>query len=126
GYLDCGSCAAGQSCTAHKCAANCTPKTCAQLGAQCGSASDGCGGTLACGSCPSGESCGAGGVTNKCFVQSQGGATRWQVFAAGDVLGLARSDSGGFYVLSAGARLTLEKFSASGAQLWIRVIVNNI
>jgi hypothetical protein len=35
----------------------CTPKTCASLGDMCGSASDGCGGTLNCGTCSSGYSC---------------------------------------------------------------------
>jgi hypothetical protein len=35
----------------------CTPKTCAQLGAQCGPAGDGCGGLLNCGTCPSGQTC---------------------------------------------------------------------
>lgn len=35
----------------------CTPKTCSQLGFSCGSASDGCGGTLSCGTCASGQTC---------------------------------------------------------------------
>ena len=30
----------------------CTPTTCAAIGLSCGTASDGCGGTLACGTCP--------------------------------------------------------------------------
>src|SRR5258708_3950639 len=33
---------------------NCTPQTCAQLGAQCGTPSDGCGATLNCGGCEGG------------------------------------------------------------------------
>ncbi|MFO0725263.1 MAG: hypothetical protein U1E65_15885 [Myxococcota bacterium] len=37
----------------------CTPATCAQLGATCGTVSNGCGGTLSCGSCASGTSCSA-------------------------------------------------------------------
>jgi hypothetical protein len=40
----------------------CVPKTCAQLGAQCGSIGNGCGGTLSCGSCAAGHTCSA----NKC------------------------------------------------------------
>ncbi len=35
----------------------CTPKTCAQLGYNCGNPADGCGGTLNCGTCPSGQTC---------------------------------------------------------------------
>jgi len=33
----------------------CVPSTCTKLGYECGSASDGCGGTLECGDCPSTE-----------------------------------------------------------------------
>jgi hypothetical protein len=35
----------------------CEPFTCAELGLQCGTTSDGCGGTIACGSCASGKTC---------------------------------------------------------------------
>ena len=38
---------------------SCTPKTCQAQGFQCGSQTDGCGGTLECGTCPSGA-CNAG------------------------------------------------------------------
>lgn len=37
---------------------NCVPKTCEQLNAECGSASNGCGGVLECGQCEDGEYCG--------------------------------------------------------------------
>jgi N-acetylneuraminic acid mutarotase len=43
-------------------AATCTPTTCAAQGKNCGTLSDGCGGTLTCGSCPSGQLCSAGNV----------------------------------------------------------------
>jgi MYXO-CTERM domain-containing protein len=48
--------------------ANCTPKTCAQLGANCGKASDGCGGVLDCGTCAAPQICGGGtpGTPNQC------------------------------------------------------------
>jgi Glycosyl hydrolases family 16 len=46
--------------------ASCTPTTCAAQGKNCGSISDGCGGTLSCGSCASPETCGGGGVANVC------------------------------------------------------------
>lgn len=38
----------------------CVPQTCAELGAQCGTHDDGCGGTVRCGSCASGEVCSSG------------------------------------------------------------------
>ena len=38
---------------------SCTPKTCADLGFQCGLAGDGCGGMLDCGTCGPGQVCGA-------------------------------------------------------------------
>ena len=44
----------------------CTPATCASLGFNCGSASDGCGGTLNCGTCGSGQTC----VSNVCSSSS--------------------------------------------------------
>jgi GH18 family chitinase len=45
---------------------SCTPTTCAAQGKDCGSISDGCGGTLSCGSCSSPETCGGGSVANVC------------------------------------------------------------
>jgi hypothetical protein len=41
--------------------AACARKTCAQIGANCGSAPDGCGGKIECGQCEIGLTCGAGG-----------------------------------------------------------------
>jgi hypothetical protein len=46
----------------------CTPTTCCALGANCGSFSDGCGGTLDCGTCVPPLSCGGGGVPNQCGI----------------------------------------------------------
>ncbi|PKN29725.1 MAG: tryptophan synthase alpha chain, partial [Deltaproteobacteria bacterium HGW-Deltaproteobacteria-20] len=40
---------------------SCVPKTCDQLGAECGSVPDGCGGKVSCGTCAGGETCGGGG-----------------------------------------------------------------
>ncbi len=45
---------------------SCTPTTCSAQGAQCGSISDGCGGTLNCGTCSGSNSCGGGGTANVC------------------------------------------------------------
>jgi hypothetical protein len=48
------------------CGTTCTPRTCAQLGANCGSVTDGCGGTITCGSCVAPQTCGGGGTANVC------------------------------------------------------------
>src|SRR5262245_35756582 len=47
-------------------APTCTPKTCTDLGFDCGAADDGCGGTLACGTCTGDLTCGANGRDNVC------------------------------------------------------------
>jgi hypothetical protein len=44
----------------------CTPKTCTQLGDNCGTVGDGCGGTLNCGTCSGSQTCGGGGTPNHC------------------------------------------------------------
>lgn len=45
----------------------CKPKTCTELGVECGPAGDGCGNVIQCGStCPDGQTCGGGGVPSKC------------------------------------------------------------
>ena len=62
---NCGTCPAdckcdsGQVCHNNAC---CTPKTCTDLGIECGNADDSCGGTLDCGQCDSGKTC----VNGKC------------------------------------------------------------
>jgi len=42
------------------------PTSCSSQGAECGTASDGCGGTQECGTCTMPEVCGGGGVGNLC------------------------------------------------------------
>src|SRR5262249_26139695 len=44
----------------------CARVTCASLGKNCGTTSDGCGGTLTCGGCTAPQTCGGGGVANVC------------------------------------------------------------
>ncbi|MBI3071808.1 MAG: hypothetical protein HYY84_06720 [Deltaproteobacteria bacterium] len=44
----------------------CTPRTCADAGATCGTIFDGCGGTQNCGACTVPETCGGDGVANRC------------------------------------------------------------
>ncbi len=49
----------------------CTPKTCAQLGKQCGGPySNGCGGTVTCSACPSGQTCSNGQCISSCNPQT--------------------------------------------------------
>jgi hypothetical protein len=58
---------------------NCKPKTCTDLGYNCGLASDGCNGIINCNAngsdagpdCPTGLTCGYGGVANVCGPSSQ-------------------------------------------------------
>lgn len=82
---DCGQCGAGLRCggpnALSKCVAPtlgdggvCTPKTCADLGVECGPAGDGCGGILQCGSCLTGFQCGADNAYSKCVSTAPTGA----------------------------------------------------
>jgi hypothetical protein len=64
--LDCGPCAAGQTCGGggpSKCGSttSCTPETCKSQGIQCGPAGDGCGHEIQCGNCATGGICGLDG-----------------------------------------------------------------
>src|SRR5262245_1508485 len=45
----------------------CVPKTCAELGFECGPQGDGCGNLISCGDCPKGSFCGGGGPS-KCGI----------------------------------------------------------
>jgi hypothetical protein len=65
-------------------APTCTPTTCAALGDNCGSVSDGCGGTLTCGSCTAPDTCGGGGTPNVCGAAPTGDTI---LVGAGDIAG---------------------------------------
>jgi hypothetical protein len=75
GLLDCGVCPMPEYCGGggySKCGGDalllgdggpsCTPRTCKDLGHDCGVAGDGCGGELQCGTCKAPEYCGGGGL----------------------------------------------------------------
>jgi hypothetical protein len=78
GLLDCGACSAPYICggggTPSVCGnpyvgdggAACTPRTCADIGANCGSVGDGCGALLDCGTCSAPFICGGGGTASRC------------------------------------------------------------
>ncbi len=82
----------------------CTPSTCASLGAVCGTASDGCGGTLSCGTCPTGQTCNA---SNQCVTT----CTPSTCASLGAVCGTASDGCGG--TLSCGTCPTGQTCNAS-------------
>ncbi|QDE69915.1 Ig-like domain-containing protein [Myxococcus xanthus] len=59
--LSCGTCGAGQMCSAANVCV-CAPTTCAAQGKNCGTIPDGCGSTLSCGTCGAGQACSAANV----------------------------------------------------------------
>jgi len=69
--INCGNCSNGYTCqTNGTCTKNpCVPATCASLGRNCGTVSDGCGGTLTCGNynggCQTGYTCQTNGTCTK-------------------------------------------------------------
>ena len=73
---NCLTCPNGQTCggagVPNRCGtpSSCVPKTCQQLGAQCGQVPDGCGNLITCNACPAGQTCGGGGVANQCGAPS--------------------------------------------------------
>ena len=76
GTLNCGKtdgtpdCGVSETCGgggANKCGTStCVPKSCQQLGDDCGLVDDECSGVLNCGACATGSTCGGAGVKNKC------------------------------------------------------------
>lgn len=50
--------------------ATCTPATCSSLGYNCGTWSDGCGGTLNCGSCSGSQICASGTCVTTCTPET--------------------------------------------------------
>ena len=74
GVIQCGSCTAPDICGGggkpSQCGGgkppSCVPKTCQQLGFDCGPAGDGCGGVIQCGSCTAPKICGGGGQGSVC------------------------------------------------------------
>jgi hypothetical protein len=74
----CGTCTPPQTCGGGgaggpaKCGMGpCPPKSCQDLGFNCGPAGDGCGGEIQCGKCPSGEVCGGSGKRGQCSTSAQ-------------------------------------------------------
>ena len=70
----------------------CAKVTCASLGKNCGSISDGCGGTVTCGTCGAPATCGGGGKANVCG----GGCTQTTCAAQGKNCGAMLDGCGGW------------------------------
>jgi hypothetical protein len=74
--IQCGNCMAPDTCggggkpgqCGYPDAGTCVPKTCAQLGYNCGTDGDGCGNPISCGTCTPPAICGGGGVPNVCGI----------------------------------------------------------
>lgn len=122
---DCGTCTSPQICggggTPSVCGGGtvgadggslCTPKTCANLGKDCGTVSDGCGGVLDCGSsCPSGQVCGGGGTANVCATPP---CTRITSCSGGMDCGSIADGCGG--IVSCGGSCTAPAICGGGGQ----------
>ena len=118
--MDCGQCAAGERCggpnALSQCVkpengTGCTPKTCQDLGVECGQAGDGCGNVITCtppggtnGQCPAGYQCGSTANPSKCVealpTGPDGGAcipkTKPEYNAEGKDCGQQTNNCGGF------------------------------
>jgi C1A family cysteine protease len=108
----------------------CTPTTCAAQGKDCGTVSDGCGGTLSCGSCTAPQTCGGGGVANVC---GGGGGQPDTYVLRGDESGRCIEIAGGSTADLAAAQLgdctgaanqQLHVEGAGGAYFTLRVVAS--
>src|SRR5262245_59363200 len=118
GTLNCGTCAAPQTCggggVANVCsAAAFTPTTCAVQGKNCGTIADGCGGTLGCGVCAAPQTCGGGGAPNVC------GAA-----ATTATLTLTATGRGGERATSNPAGLSVPTGSTAAATFAVGTVIN--
>lgn len=105
GTVDCGSCAAPQTCggggTQFQCGGNqaCVPLTqtvaCSALSANCGEVSDGCGGTITCGTCSGTDTCGGGGTAFQCGSGGGGTCTKLTCAAVNATCGTIGDGCGG-------------------------------
>jgi hypothetical protein len=93
-------------CSGNSCG-GCTPRTCQDLGYECGPAGDGCGNLIVCGTCLAPSSCGGAGQPNLCGVPDGGSydgcvpQTCASLSVGGSACGMHEDGCGG--VLSCGA-----------------------
>ena len=69
-------CGYNQTCQNGSCINSCQPRSCSQMGYQCGNFSDGCGNTINCGACGYGQSCQNGQCQSNCTDQCSQGDRR--------------------------------------------------
>ena len=76
--VNCGTCSTGYTCAANRTCIRdvvCIPTTCSALSRTCGTAYNGCGGTLNCGTCSTGYTCAGNGTcvdSGSCTCESMG------------------------------------------------------
>jgi hypothetical protein len=81
GLVNCGGCTAPNTCggggTPSVCGApTCVPRTCEDVGANCGPIGDGCGGVVpSCGTCTAPDICGGGGIASVCGSETPDSST---------------------------------------------------
>ena len=101
----------------------CVPESCPAQSKDCGTISDGCGGTLSCGACSGAESCGGGGLPNVCGLAIRpSGTLQWlQVLStAGDdgVTSVDADPSGNLFVAMESHGLRVGRFDRHGNSIW--------
>jgi hypothetical protein len=97
----------------------CTPRTCEQVGADCGSLADGCGGTLQCGTCLADHTCGGAGLPNVCSAHTDSGSVEWLRTFPRIVSGLATDPRGDIFLLyQTGDGAALSRVDQGGQFLW--------
>ncbi len=87
-------CGENEKCQDGGCVVSCVPKTCTELGKECGSHSDGCGGTLSCGTCVGGKECSGGQCVATCTDECTEAQTKCDSVNKYDVLICKKGSNG--------------------------------
>lgn len=99
----------------------CVPRTCAEVGAGCGTVSDGCYASLDCGTCGEGEWCGGAGTELQCGAPPAITAPVWLTVREGTFQGiLVEPDESVLAAVIAPDGSRFAQFSASGELMWTK------